>query len=198
MDKRFISAEQLLQDSLQLALRIIDDSWHPTLIVGIWRGGTPVGIAVHEALAFVGIDCDHIAIRATSYTGIGTRAQVAVDGLDMLQRKLGPTTRLLLVDDVYDTGMSMASIRQALQALHGAQHLDLRVATPYFKPTNNLTPQAPDYYLHTTADWLVFPHELQGLSDEEALHGKPGLHAQMVRLVQARRRLGATHPAQSG
>ncbi|HWK53519.1 MAG TPA: phosphoribosyltransferase family protein [Hyphomicrobiales bacterium] len=198
MNKHFISADQLLQDSLQLALRIIEGNWHPTLIVGIWRGGTPVGIAVHEALAFIGIDCDHIAIRASSYTGIDTRVDVAVEGLDTLQRKLGANTKLLLVDDVYDTGLSIARIKQELQALRGDNAIEVRVATPYFKPTNNRTPHAPDYYVHTTADWLVFPHELQGLSDEEAMLGKRGLEPQMTRLVQARRRFDATSAAQSG
>ena len=34
---------------------------------------------------------------------------------------------------------------------------DIKVATPYFKPTKNKTGRKPDFYLHETDEWLVFP-----------------------------------------
>ena len=33
----------------------------------------------------------------------------------------------------------------------------------------------PDYYIHETDQWLVFPHELQGLSMDEIRANKPEL-----------------------
>ena len=50
---------------------------------------------------------------------------------------------------------------------------EIRVATPYFKPTKNKTKRKPDYYLHETDKWLVFPHELEGLSMQEIKENKP-------------------------
>ena len=50
---------------------------------------------------------------------------------------------------------------------------EIRVATPYFKPTKNKTKRKPDYYLHETDKWLVFPHELEGLSMQEIKDNKP-------------------------
>ena len=52
------------------------------LIIAIWRGGTPVGMAVQEILAYAGIDADHIAIRTSSYAGVDRRGAVAVHGLN--------------------------------------------------------------------------------------------------------------------
>ena len=49
----------------------------------------------------------------------------------------------------------------------------IKVATPFFKPQNNKTDKIPDYYLHETDKWLVFPHELQGLSMDEIKANKP-------------------------
>jgi len=49
-DKLFISAQSLLEDSWRLAVNILKDGFHPNFIVGVWRGGTPVGIAVQEML----------------------------------------------------------------------------------------------------------------------------------------------------
>ena len=71
MNKQYITANRLLADSIELAFRIIDSGFRPDLIVGIWRGGTPVGICVQEIMEFVGINSDHIAIRTSSYTSIG-------------------------------------------------------------------------------------------------------------------------------
>ena len=51
----------------------------------------------------------------------------------------------------------------------------IKVATPFFKPQNNKTDKIPDYYLHETDKWLVFPHELQGLSMDEIKANKPEL-----------------------
>ena len=81
-DKVFINAEELLRDSFLLALRILESGFRPDYIVGIWRGGTPVGIAVQEYLDYAGVETDHIAIRTSYYTGIERTAEnVQVHGL---------------------------------------------------------------------------------------------------------------------
>ena len=52
---------------------------------------------------------------------------------------------------------------------------DIRIAAPWFKPTRNQTDLVPDYYLHETAEWLVFPHELDALTPEEMRERRPEL-----------------------
>ena len=52
---------------------------------------------------------------------------------------------------------------------------EIKVATPYFKPNKNKTNRKPDFYIHETEKWLVFPHELEGLSIEEIVQNKPSL-----------------------
>lgn len=174
MQKTFISANQLLRDSYALALLMLRSGYRPDLIAGIWRGGTPVAIAVHEVCEFAGLSCEHLAIRTASYSGIDQRQSVVVEGLDYLARKCGPHTRLLLVDDVFDSGQSMAAVLDEM-LLHCTSHMpEVRIAVPYYKPTHNTTNRIPDFYLHESTDWLVFPHELCGLNPEE-LRQKPGL-----------------------
>lgn len=188
MLKQYISADQLLRDSCELGLRIAQSGFRPTLIVGIWRGGTPVAIAVQEVLDFLGISCDHIAIRTSSYSGMQQRARVAVDGLDYLYSNLKAGDRLLIVDDVHDTGLSVEQVLKELHAHFGDAAPTIKLAMPYFKPSHNQTGRVPDFYLHTTADWLVFPHELQGLSDAEIM-GKHGLQDLTPRLLRLRDQL---------
>ena len=69
-EKLFISAQSLLEDSWRLSVKILKDGFHPNFIVGVWRGGTPVGIAVQEMLDFYGVHTDHISIRTSSYLSL--------------------------------------------------------------------------------------------------------------------------------
>ena len=175
MDKIFIDANELLRDSFQLGLNILQSGFLPTHIVGVWRGGTPVGIAVQEILAFHRLKTDHIAIRTSSYYGIEKQSDaVKVYGLDYLVDTMNAEDRLLIVDDVFDSGRS---VRAIIQELTGRCRKNLpeeiKVATVYFKPSKNKTDRLPDFYLHETEKWLVFPHELDGLTLDEIMQHKP-------------------------
>jgi hypoxanthine phosphoribosyltransferase len=185
MNKHYITPQQLLADAFALAWQVFESGFRPTCIVGVWRGGTPVGIAVHELLQVLGVTADHTAIRTSSYTGIGQRDDtVQVDGLDYLARRLSGDDALLLVDDVYDSGLSLAQVCADLRRTCGPNTPTIRVATPYFKPGNNRSGRDPDYYLHTTDDWLVFPHELEGLTPEELAANKPELAPVLPQLLK--------------
>ena len=183
MNKIYISPQQLLDDSQQLAFKVIDSGYRPDLIIGIWRGGTPVGIALQEILEFAGLHTDHISIRTSSYKGIGQRGEVRVDGLEYIEKQLRSDMNILLVDDIYDTGLSLQAVIAELQRIAGDEHPPIRIATPYFKPGNNKTTRTPDYYLHANDDWLVFPHELLGLSASEIAQDKPGIDSIRSRLL---------------
>lgn len=185
MNKRYITPQQLLQDAFVLAWQVFESGFRPTCIVGVWRGGTPVGIAVHELLQVLGVTADHMAIQTRSYSGVGQRDDtVQVDGLEYLARRLDREDALLLVDDVYDSGLSLARVCDDLRATCGPDTPAIRIATPYFKPGNNRSGRDPDYYLHTTDDWLVFPHELEGLTPQELAAHKPELAPVLPQLLK--------------
>jgi hypoxanthine phosphoribosyltransferase len=173
--KVWITADRLLEDSYRLANRILDSGFRPSHIVGIWRGGAPVGIAVQELLAYNGIDCDHIAIRTSSYTGIDEQKEVRVYALGYLIDTLNPEDHLLVIDDVFDSGRSIEAFLRELSARcrHNMPHT-VRIATAYYKPSRNRTRLKPDFYVHETEDWLVFPHEICGLTRDEIRAHKPG------------------------
>ena len=82
---------------------------------------------------------------------------------------------LLLVDDFHDTCISIQQIVSDIVKACKKNTPEIKVATPYFKPKKNLTKRKPDYYIHETDKWLVFPHELEGLSLEEIKQNKPEL-----------------------
>lgn len=176
MEKLFISSDSLLEDSFSLAWNVYESGYRPNYIVGVWRGGAPVGIAVQEFLDVLGVPSDHIAIRTSYYSAINkTKDKVQVYGLNYIIRKLEAEDSLLIVDDVYDTGLSVEQIVIDLKAACKKNTPEIRIATPFYKPNKNKSGKKPDYFIHETDKWLVFPHELQGLSEEEIKLNKPQL-----------------------
>jgi hypoxanthine phosphoribosyltransferase len=174
-DKVYITADDLLRDSFALGLQVLESGFRPDFIVAVWRGGTPVGIAVQELMKYVGVDTDHIAIRTSYYQGIDkTASQVQVHNLGYLLENLNHEDALLIVDDVFDRGRSIEAIIAEMKRLTRRNlPKDIRIATVWFKPEKNVTDLVPDYYVNETNRWLVFPHELDGLTADEVSGQKP-------------------------
>lgn len=177
MHKNFISAQSLLEDAFRLAAKVHDDGFRPDFIIGIWRGGAPIGIAVQEFFEFRNTPTDHIAVRTSSYYGINQQAkEIRVHGLHYLVENANAGDSLLIVDDVFDSGRSVDAL---IQQIHKLMRLntpnDIRIACPWYKPANNKTQLVPDYYINESSDWLVFPHEIAGLTEEEIRAGKTDL-----------------------
>ncbi len=175
MNKRFLTADEFLQDCWQLGRLIERGGWRPTHLVGLWRGGAPVAVAVHEWLLSRGMEMDHCVVRTRSYTAIGEQTpEVAVDGIEYLVRVLRADSRLLLVDDIHDSGRSLAAVIAALGAACGRQlPREIRRATLYHHPEHGAALPPPDYHVHETDCWVVFPHELVGLTAAEVERHKP-------------------------
>jgi hypoxanthine phosphoribosyltransferase len=179
MGRRFIAANDLLLDSFKLAASIYEAGFRPDFLVGLWRGGSAVGIAVQEGLDHFGVPTDHIAIR-TSYSGrhkydemVDKADTIRVHGLQYLLENLCAQHSLLIVDDVYSTGSSVAAvISQLAQKTRRNMPQDIRIASVWYRPSTR-TRRIPDYFIHETDDWLVLPYELSGLSLEEIAAHKP-------------------------
>lgn len=162
MNKRFLSADAFQRDCARLARKVFDDpSWQPDFILALWRGGAQPGVIISEIFAFLGRPTPHAIVKCASYRGIGQRADaVTFHFADALLDALDGR-RVLVVDDVFDTGKTAeATLRRLSRA-------DPRMATVYWKPGASLVPFRPDYYVRETSDWIVFPHELDGLTPGE-------------------------------
>lgn len=183
-EKLYLDAQGLLEDSFRLAADVYSSGFRPTFIIAVWRGGAPIGLAVQEFLSYLDVATDHIAIRTRSYEKIDQRSRtVAVFGLNYLVKNLTHEDRLLIVDDVFDTGHTIAAILAELRAkTRRNMPADVRIAVPYYKPTRNETDLVPDYVVHETARWLKYPHSLEGLTVAEIATHRP----EIFELIQSR------------
>ena len=189
MNERFIQADDLLRDSFQLAADICESGFEPDFLVGLWRGGSAVGIAVQEGLDYFGIKTDHIAVR-TSYTGaprytqmVNSAEAIRVHGLQYLLENLCSHHSLLIVDDVYSTGSSVnALINQLTRKLRRNLPHDIRIATVWNRPSKK-TLRKPDFFVHETTEWLVLPYEMSGFSIDELRENRPEMAGLLDKLA---------------
>ncbi|HET8903746.1 MAG TPA: phosphoribosyltransferase family protein, partial [Saccharospirillum sp.] len=174
-NKRFLDETQLIEDAFRLGVQVYESGFRPNFIVGLWRGGSTIGIYVQECLQTLGNKTDHIALR-TSYRGMdhysdmiaAPETHIRVHGTQYLLDNLNADDRLLIVDDVFGTGHSVQAVLDRLNKhLKRNMPADTRIATLYQRPATHQTERRPDYCLHDTDDWLVFPYEMTGLSRAE-------------------------------
>ena len=171
-DKVYITPARLTRDAFQLARMILDSGFRPHVLLVLWRGGTPVGVIVHEFLEYHGIQTYHTAVKATSYSGIGVRSShLEIEGIEPVLARIESGQKVLLIDDIFDTGFTVKRMCELL----AARTLDVRVATLYYKPGNNQTDRVPDFFLSRVDSWIVFPHELVGLTPDEIREKDPAI-----------------------
>ncbi len=177
MDRHYLSANEYQRDMWRLAAEIKASGWKPDFLVGLWRGGAPVAIAVHEFFRVTGWDVKHIPLKCWSYTGIGQNAgRVGFMLGDAIFGMFRPGDKVLFIDDVFDTGKTASAVMEHMRGI-GA---DAKIACVYWKPAKNQTNLKPDFIAKDIGtEWIVFPHEIEGLSPEEVREKDPELAALM-------------------
>jgi len=163
--KNYLSADEYQKDIWRLAALVRSGGWRPDFIVGLWRGGAPVAISVHEFLKVSGWSIQHVPLKCTSYSGMGeSSGTVVFTHGDIVFGMFRRGDKVLFVDDVFDTGRTAAACRERMDALG----VESRLACVYWKPGKNVTTLRPDYFVRDVGnEWIVFPHEIEGLSRDE-------------------------------
>ena len=168
-------------DSFRLGRQVFESGFRPTFIVGLWRGGSIVGMIVQECLASLGVETDHIALR-TSYEGpeeyfrtLQKRGSIRVHGRQYLIETVSVEDRLLIVDDVFASGRHVRAVINSLKrGLKRNMPQEVRVATTWYRETPDQI-GAPDFFIHATERWIVLPWEMKGLTMAEIAEHKPFL-----------------------
>jgi len=141
------SWESIYEMLLELARRIRKDGYKSDIIVGVARGGWPVARIMSDLL-----ENPEIAnVKVEFYLGVAeTKGEPIIT-----QPVSVPLKRksVLLVDDVADTGKSLALVRKHLTEQGAA---NVKIATIYYKPWSILK---PDWFERRTEHWVVFPWE---------------------------------------
>lgn len=172
-DKNYIGADRYLQNCWRLAAAVRKSGWRPDFLLGLWRGGAPVAIALHEFFTVTGWDVQHVPLKCKSYSGIGdNEGEVVFTHGDIVFGTFRAGNKVLVVDDVFDTGKTVAAVKNRMDDAG----IDMRTACVYWKPEKNLTSLKPDYFVEDVGgEWIVFPHEIDGLTEDEIARKDPVL-----------------------
>lgn len=167
--KNYISPIDLHHLSVQLGLKVLESDFKPDWIIALWRGGCPIGMYIQGLLKHYGCLADHIAIRTSSYDQNGEQKPgIDVHGLEYIVKNMKSTDKVLLVDDVFDSGRSLqAVIDKMKRKLRDNYPKSIKIATVFYKSHNNKTSLVPDFFCSDTTDWLVFGHEFEDLTKTE-------------------------------
>ncbi len=143
------SWESIFSQTMKLAERVraADRNLRYDLIVGVSRGGLVVTRLMSDLLTLDKVQI----VRSEYYNDLGKRNQRPVITQKIQTRIAGK--RVLLVDDVADTGESLIEIKRYLLSKRPAV---LKLATLYVKPWSKIV---PDFYAKKTDAWIVFPWE---------------------------------------
>jgi hypothetical protein len=129
-----------------LAGEVVESGFEPDLVVAIARGGLLLAGAISYALGIKACG----ALNVEFYTGVDTRLPEPVVLPPLLDSAALDTKRVLLVDDVSDSGRTLALVVD-LVAASGA---DVRTVCLYSKPRTVLE---PDFVWRRTDRWITFP-----------------------------------------
>ena len=132
--------------SRELAEAVLNSGYKPDVVIAIARGGLLLAGAISYALGTK--NCGSINVEF--YTGVDERLPKPVLSAPMLDAPALAGKRVLLVDDVSDSGHTMALV----VGLLGETAMEVRTATLYTKPR---TVHVPHFTWRTTDGWIVFP-----------------------------------------
>lgn len=171
--KRFISPNELFSSSIKLGTKIVQTGWKPNFIIALWRGGSVPGMCVQEVLEYSGIPVDHIAVRTSSYVGMQQQKEIRVHGLHYIIENVNKNDKVLIVDDIFESGRSIEAVISELKTkMRENFPQDIKVATLFVKTGKNKTQRNPDFFVENTDEWIVFPHEFEGLTRQQVQENK--------------------------
>lgn len=179
MRKEFLPFNVVRNDAIKLAHKIYLDGFVPDVLYCPLRGGAYMANVISEYFKLVRDDHKPVlfaAIVARSYTDVQKHSAVHIDGWTYSPDHLRPGDKILLVDDIYDSGNTINFMVETLMS-KGVPREDIKVVVHDYKQFayRKALPVVPDYWcrkfdIAKPEDdlWIHYmSHELVGLGKEE-------------------------------
>ncbi|MCQ2576922.1 MAG: phosphoribosyltransferase [Treponema sp.] len=183
MIKEFLPYNKVRNNALKIAKKIHDDGFIPDVIYCSLRGGAYMANVISEYFKIV---CKaekrhpalYAGVVARSYSDVAQHTKVYIDGWTYPPENLRPGDKILLVDDIFDSGRTINCLVETLMNSRGIPRDDIKVVVhdyKYFTYYKEQLPIQPDYFARkfeiNNPDenrWIHYmSHELVGLSQKE-------------------------------
>ena len=144
--------EHFLNDIILLSRQC--ESFQADTVLAVARGGMTLAHALSMSLEIRNLQ----SIRVESYDGDSQRDTVTISG----KCDLRDSKRVLVVDDIIDSGKTVAALIPYLRSEN--PECELKIATLFTKPSAVIQ---PDFYVHEADEWIEFFWERDFLSDSK-------------------------------
>jgi xanthine phosphoribosyltransferase len=146
----YIEYGRFLRDLEELARQLEADSWRPDFLVGVGRGGLVPAAYLSHRTDIPMLSVDHSSGEA-SFAG---------ELLGKLAAKSREGTRILIVDDINDSGSTIAHLRAAIERQGGVEdHVRVAVLVNNVRSKARVEYRGGDIDRETDKRWFVFPWE---------------------------------------
>ena len=183
MIKEFLPYETVRNDALKIAHKIFQDGFIPDVIYASLRGGAYMANVISEYFKILASKEKfhpvlYAGVVARSYSDVANHTQVFIDGWTYPPQNLRPGDKILLIDDIFDSGNTINCLVKELMNSRGIPREDIKVVVhdyKYFTYYKEQLEIQPDYWCRrfdiTKPEenrWIHYmSHELVGLSNEE-------------------------------
>lgn len=184
MAKEFITCDMIRDEALKLVWKMYkEDGFVPDVIYDSLRGGAYMANVMSEFYKLIAMKQGktpvfYAAVVARSYGDVKEHSDhVDIDGWTWSPWKLKKGQKVLIVDDIFDTGMTVNALVHTIMEA-GIPREDIKVAVFDYKVSlfrETPLPIQPDYYcrkhiLNSPEDshWIHYTcHEFIGLTGDE-------------------------------
>lgn len=157
VEREVLTWDTFGEASRELARQVVASGFMPDVVIAIARGGLLLGGSISYALGTKACG----ALNVEFYTGVNTVLPEPVVLPPMLDDASLSGKRVLLVDDVSDSGRTLDMVVRLVEN----SGCEVRTVCLYVKPR---TVRAPDYVWRVTDKWINFPWSVQPPVTEEA------------------------------
>lgn len=183
MIKEFLTYDTVRNDALKLAHKIFYTPFFPDVIYASLRGGAYMANIISEYFKIASKKYNHhpvlyAGVVARSYSDIAQHTKVYIDGWTYPPENLRPGDKILLIDDIFDSGLTINTLVKTLMNSRGIPRDDIKVVVhdyKYFTYQKEQLSIQPDFYcrkfeINTPEEnrWIHYmSHELVGLTENE-------------------------------
>ncbi len=200
MIKEFIETQTIKKNAFFLAEKIYDDGFIPSVIYVSLRGGAILGNIISEYFklsAHPSFPPIYGAVVIHSYATVQKTTNITIDGWTYPPSKLRRHDKVLLVDDIFDSGRTINKLCEILEE-QGVIRENLKIAVHDYKIRKFISTQhpfVPDYYCRKIEiptqeedTWIHYlSHEIDGLNTQEIeTHYDRTLQAPIKKLIERR------------
>ncbi len=179
MKKLFTPYDELRNEGFRLARKVWEDGFRPDVIYTLLRGGSYLGNIMDEWFKVADKNKQPLlysGVVAQSYTNVHSQSDIMLKGWTYPPESLRNGEKILLVDDIFDTGKTINHLVSLLLE-EGIPRKDIRIAVYDYKVFENKDQGLikPDYWcrkheIRSEEDnyWIHYmTHDLVGLTEEE-------------------------------